>query len=69
MSTESFLQTMQGVFDFIGTCFAGLWSFLTAHPWLLSLVIAPLLITLIVFGVSISFTLLSRKKDERKGER
>ena len=67
ISNDDFLVIIQSAFTYLADVFAGLWSILTAHTWLLSLVIAPVLVALIVFGVNLAFSLLH--KDDKKGER
>lgn len=69
MTSKMFLEYISCTLDFLGDVFLRLWKFLEANPWLLSMVIAPTLVVLIIFGVNIAFSLITRKKDERKGER
>lgn len=67
VANDDFLQILQGVLDYLTVCFSGVWNFLVSNTWLLALVIAPLLIALIAFGVSLATSLLH--KDDGKGER
>ncbi len=69
MKANDFIFYIEKTLDFLGLIMNKLWSFLTTHIWLLSMVLAPLIVYMIIFGVQIAFSFVTRKKDDRKGER
>lgn len=69
MTSNTFIEYIKGTLDFLGDILTQLWSFLSANIWLLSMVLAPFMVSLIIFGVKIAFSFATKKNDDRKGER
>lgn len=69
MSNARFLHALNQCFDFLSDIMNGFISVFKDHPWLFSMIVAPVIVSLIIFGVSISYSLISNKNSIGKGER
>lgn len=68
MSNENFLFYIPYAFNFFTDIVNRFLLVFQDHPWLCSLLIAPLIVAMVIFGVSLSVSLVN-KNSAGKGER